>query len=132
MSNSVRPHRQQPTRLPHPWDSPGKNTGVGCHCLLCFPIFLFSSISLHSSLKKAFLSLCAILQNSAFSWVYLPFLLCFSLLFFSQLFVRPPEATTLPSCHFFFLGMVLITNPVQWYECSSIVLQALCLSDLVS
>ena len=34
MSNSVRPHRWQPTRLPHPWDSPGKNTGVGCHFLL--------------------------------------------------------------------------------------------------
>ena len=33
-SNSVRPHRQQPTRLPHPWDSPSKNTGVGCHLLL--------------------------------------------------------------------------------------------------
>ena len=31
MSDSVRPHRQQPTRLPCPWDSPGKNTGVGCH-----------------------------------------------------------------------------------------------------
>ena len=29
-----RPHRQQPTRLPSPWDSPGKNTGVGCHFLL--------------------------------------------------------------------------------------------------
>ena len=28
--NSVRPHRRQPTRLPSPWDSPGKNTGVGC------------------------------------------------------------------------------------------------------
>ena len=27
----MRPHRQQPTRLPRPWDSPGKNTGVGCH-----------------------------------------------------------------------------------------------------
>ena len=27
----MRPHRWQPTRLPHPWDSPGKNTGVGCH-----------------------------------------------------------------------------------------------------
>ena len=26
------PHRRQPTRLPRPWDSPGKNTGVGCHC----------------------------------------------------------------------------------------------------
>ena len=34
MSSSVRPHRQQPTRLPRPWDSPGKNTGVGCHFLL--------------------------------------------------------------------------------------------------
>ena len=33
-SDSVRPHRRQPTRLPHPWDSPGKNTGVGCHFLL--------------------------------------------------------------------------------------------------
>ena len=32
--DSVRPHRGQPTRLPHPWDSPGKNTGVGCHFLL--------------------------------------------------------------------------------------------------
>ena len=31
MSDSVRPHRRQPTRLPH---SPGKNTGVGCHFLL--------------------------------------------------------------------------------------------------
>ena len=34
LSDSVRPHRQQPTRLHHPWDSPGKNTGVGCHFLL--------------------------------------------------------------------------------------------------
>ena len=34
MSDSVRPHRWQPTRLPHPWDSPGKNTGVGCQFLL--------------------------------------------------------------------------------------------------
>ena len=33
VSESVRPHRRQPTRLPHPWDSPGKNTGVGCHFL---------------------------------------------------------------------------------------------------
>ena len=34
MSNSVRPHRRQPTRLRRPWGSPGKNTGVGCHFLL--------------------------------------------------------------------------------------------------
>ena len=32
--DSVRPHRRQPTRLLCPWDSPGKNTGVGCHFLL--------------------------------------------------------------------------------------------------
>ena len=34
MSDSVRPHRWKPTRLPRPWDSPSKNTGVGCHFLL--------------------------------------------------------------------------------------------------
>ena len=34
MSNSVQPHRWHPTRLLCPWDSPGKNTGVGCHFLL--------------------------------------------------------------------------------------------------
>ena len=34
VSDPVRPHRRQCTRLPHPWDSPGKNTGVGCHFLL--------------------------------------------------------------------------------------------------
>ena len=34
MSDSVRPQRWQPTRLPRSWDSPGKNTGVGCHFLL--------------------------------------------------------------------------------------------------
>ena len=33
VSDSVRSHRRQPTRLPRPWDSPGKNTGVGCHFL---------------------------------------------------------------------------------------------------
>ena len=32
--DSLRPYRWQPTRLPRPWDSPGKNTGVGCHFLL--------------------------------------------------------------------------------------------------
>ena len=34
MSDSVQPHRRQLTSLPRPWDSPGKNTGVGCHFLL--------------------------------------------------------------------------------------------------
>ena len=34
MSDSMRPRRRQPTRLPRPWDFPGKSTGVGCRCLL--------------------------------------------------------------------------------------------------
>ena len=34
MSHSWRPHGLQPTRVLHPWDFPGKSTGVGCHCLL--------------------------------------------------------------------------------------------------
>ena len=34
MSNSLQPHQRQPNRLLCPWDSPGKNTEVGCHFLL--------------------------------------------------------------------------------------------------
>ena len=34
MPDSVQSQRRQPTSLPRPWDSPGKNTGVGCHFLL--------------------------------------------------------------------------------------------------
>ena len=47
MSDSVRPHRRQPTRLPCPLDSPGKNTGVGCHFLLqCVKVKLLSRVRL--------------------------------------------------------------------------------------
>ena len=47
VSNSVRPHRWQTTRLPYPWDSPGKNTGVGCHFLLqCMKVKSLSCIRL--------------------------------------------------------------------------------------
>ena len=36
MSDPQRPHGLQPSRLLHPWDFPGKSTGVGCHCLPCY------------------------------------------------------------------------------------------------
>ena len=46
VSDSVRPHRRQPTRLPRPWDSPGKNTGAGCHFLLqCMKVKSESEVS---------------------------------------------------------------------------------------
>ena len=74
---------------------------------LVFPILLFSSISLHWSLRKAFLSLLYILWNSAFRQVYLSFLLCLWLLFFSQLFVRLPQTSILTFCISIFEGDVL-------------------------
>ena len=95
-----------------------------------YPILLFSSVSLLCSLKKAFLSLLAILWNSACSWVY-PFLLCLSLLFLPQPFVRPPQTTTLLSCISFSWEWFWSPPPVQHYEPLSIVLQALCPPDLI-
>ena len=75
---------------------------------LVFPILLFSSIFLHWSLRKAFLSLLAILWNSAFKWVYLSFS---PLLFTSLLFTAICKASSdshFTFLHFFFIGMVLI------------------------
>ena len=47
MSDSVQPHRRQLTRLPRPWDSPGKNTGVGCYFLLqCLKVKSLSHLTL--------------------------------------------------------------------------------------
>ena len=46
VSDSVQPNRRQPTRLPHPWDSPGKNTGVGCR-------FLFQCMKVKSEREVA-------------------------------------------------------------------------------
>ena len=46
MSDSVQPHRWQPTRLPQPWHSLGKNTGVGCHFLLqCMKMKIESEVA---------------------------------------------------------------------------------------
>ena len=96
---------------------------------LVFPILLFSSISLHWSLRKAFLSFFAILWNSAFKWVYL----CFSpLLLASLLLTANCKASS--DRHFaffhFFLGMVLIPVSciVSWTSVHS---SSGTLSDLV-
>ena len=50
----MRPHRRQPTRLPRPWDSPGKNTGVGCHFLLqCMKVKSLSCVRLLATPQTA-------------------------------------------------------------------------------
>ena len=65
MFDSVWPHRHQPTRLPHPWDSPDKNTGVGCHLLLqCM------KVKSESEVAQSCLTLCDAMDCSppGYSW----------------------------------------------------------------
>ena len=57
VSNSVRPHRWQPTRLCHPWDSPGKSTGVGCH-------FFLQCMKVKSESESEVAKSCPTLSNS--------------------------------------------------------------------
>ena len=78
---TLQPHRRQPTRLTHPWDSPGKNNGVGCH-------FLFQCMKVKS--EREFAPSCptlcdpmgcsppsssvhGILQARILEWVAIPF-----------------------------------------------------------
>ena len=74
MSDSARPHRRQPTRLPRPWDSPGKNTGVGCHFLLQYvkvKSCLTPSNPMDCSLPGS--SVCGICQAGVLEWVAIAF-----------------------------------------------------------
>ena len=97
-----------------------------------FPVLLFSSISLHFSLKKAFLSFLAILWNSAFRQIYL---YSFSFVFHFSSFLSSLKASS--DNHFALLhtyvswGWFWSPPPVQCYEHLSLFLQALCLSDLI-
>src|SRR5574341_1021360 len=84
MSDSVGPHRRQPTRLPHPRDSPGKNNGVGCHFLLqCLKVKSESEVT-QSCLTPSDLMDCSppgssvhgIFQARVLEWVPLPSAKC--------------------------------------------------------
>ena len=94
---------------------------------LVFTILLFSSISLHWSLRKAFLSLLIILWSSAFRWVYLSFS---PFPFFSQPFVRTPQTAILLFCISFSWRWSWSLSPVQCHEPPSIVLQIIRSSPL--
>ena len=76
MSDSVRSHRQQPTRLLHPWDSPGKNTGVGCHFLLqCMKVKSLSCVQLSDPMDCSLSgsSVHGIFQARVLEWVAIAF-----------------------------------------------------------
>ena len=97
---------------------------------LVFPILLFPSISSQWSLRKAFLSLLAILWNSEFKWVYLSFSpLLFASLLFTAIF-SPPQTAMLLFCISIPWGWSWSLSPVQCHEPHSIVHQACYLSDL--
>ena len=51
VSDSLPPHGLQPTRLLHPWDLPGKSTGVGCHCLLCQVVLGFFNLMFTAKIR---------------------------------------------------------------------------------
>ena len=92
---------------------------------LDFLILLFSSISLHWSLRKAFLSLLAILWNSAFKRLYLYFSpLPLASLLFSTI-CKAPQTAILPFCISFSWGWCCSLSPVQCHQPPSTVLQAL-------
>ena len=84
-------------------------------------VFLNFFFFLHCSFKRVFLCLLALLWNAAFSWVYLSLSPLLLLLFFLQLFVRPPQTTTLPFCISIPLGLFWSLPPVKCYISSSII-----------
>ena len=71
--DSLRPHGLQRTRLLRPWDSPGKSTGVGCHCLLRFLSYMWSNrkkLILASLVPRG-----CLIKNWSHHWAYMKFLL---------------------------------------------------------
>ena len=92
----------------------------------CFPLFL----CIDCWGRLSYLSF--LFFRTMYSNGYIcPFLLCLLVLFYSQLFVRPPQTTILPFCFSFIWGWSWSLSPVECHKPRSIVLQALCLSDLI-
>ena len=92
----------------------------------CFPLFLCID---HRG-RLSYLSLLFFGNPRSNGYIF-PFLLCLSLLFFSQLFVRSPQTIILLFCISFSWGWSWSLPPVQCYKPLSIVIQALCLPDLI-
>ena len=82
MSDSVRSHRWKATRLPRPWDSPGKNTGVDCHVLQCLKVKSESEVAQSCPTLRSYglqptRLLChGIFQARVLEWVAIAFSIC--------------------------------------------------------
>ena len=97
---------------------------------LVFPILLFSSICIDKSGRLSHVSFLFFGTLRSEGYIF-PFLLCLSLLFFSQLYVGPPQTTILPICISFPWGWSWSLPPIQCHKPLSIVICAICLSDLI-
>ena len=92
---------------------------------LVFPILLFSSITLFFFYLGRFSYLSLLFSGTLHLFGYIfTFLPCLSILSFPQLFAKPPQTTTVPSCISFFGGWVWSPAPIQCYKPSSIVLHS--------
>ena len=88
VSDPQRHHGLQPTRLLHPWDFPGKSTGVGCHCFLL--LYLEKNLKIVIGLKKIIINIPGLFPsplfvvNAIYSWWinFIMHVLCFDLLLF--------------------------------------------------
>ena len=101
MSDSVRPHRQQPTRLPCPWDSPGKNTGVGCHFLLqCMKVESESESEVTQSCPTLRNPMDCSLPGSSVHGIFQARVLKWGAIAFSALTLREPLICISIICHF--------------------------------
>ena len=99
MSNSVWPHRWQPIRLPHPWDSPGKNTGVGCHFLLqCMKVRSESEVA-QSCLTLSHPMDCSLLGSSIHR-IFQARVLEWGAIAFSGNYVKPLQSGDNWQCYF--------------------------------
>ena len=106
MSDSERSHGLQPTKLLHPWDFPGKNTGVGCHCLLhqCAVTLKYIIVQAWRALlsfRHKYLIICSHLQVDIHSQlklnlVQIKFMMNYSNLFFYLCSILNPWSCNFP------------------------------------
>ena len=115
MSDSVQPHRQQPTRLPRPWDSPGKNTRVGCHFLLqCMKVKSESEVA--QSCPTLSDPMDCSLPGSSFHGIFQARVLewgAIAVRAFQKLYC-PKHLIPQPSLPSFMAGLLVATNVIQY------------------
>ena len=108
----------------------GKSPGIGIGYLHQYSWVSLKALCIDHWGRISYLSLLFFGTLHSNGYIF-PFLLCDSHLFFSQLFVRPPQTTILLFFISFSWGWFWLLHPVQCHKPPSIVLQALCLSDLI-